>query len=61
MVLQKPKLTRAKLKAADLKDVQIEEPINDNPTYPTGVSKAKRTTEKGSAPTVKDADGKKGS
>jgi hypothetical protein len=61
VVLQKTKLAGEKLKAADLKDVQIEEPISDSPTYPAGVSKAKRTTEKGSAPTVKDADSKKGS
>jgi hypothetical protein len=44
-----------------LKDVQTEEPISNSQTYPAGVSKVKRTMEKGSVPTVKDADGKKGS
>jgi hypothetical protein len=61
VVLQKPELLGAKLKAADLKVVHTEEPISNSPTYPAGVSKAKQTTEKGSVPIVKDAAGKKGS
>jgi hypothetical protein len=61
VVLRKPELPGAKLKAADLKVVHTEEPISNSPTYPAGVSKAKRTTEKRSVPIVKDAAGKKGS
>jgi hypothetical protein len=38
VVLQKPELPGAKLKAADLKVVHTEEPISNNPTYPVGVS-----------------------
>jgi hypothetical protein len=55
---------KAELAAPQTKEVVLqkpEQPDSNSPTYPAGVSKAKRTTEKGSVPIVKDAAGKKGS